>query len=168
MPILRVAEGDVSVFEGDAIVNAANNHLKMGAGVAGALLNAGGPQIQEECDEYVRVNGPLEVGQAAITGAGRLQARYIIHAAAMGDKPASEETIRASTRAALRVAIVHGVKSIAFPILGTGVGKFPFESAARAMASEILDAMRDGEVPDQVVLYGYQPHQAATLRRLIT
>ena len=168
MAIIRVAEGDVSTFEGDAIVNAANNHLKMGAGVAGALLNAGGAQIQEECDQYVRENGPIQVGEAAITGAGRLQARYVIHAAAMGDRPASEETIRASTRAALRLAIVHGVKSIAFPILGTGVGQFPFESAARAMASEILDADRAGEVPDQIVLYGYRPAQAATLRRLIT
>lgn len=168
MPIIRVAEGDVSVFDGDAIVNAANNHLKMGAGVAGALLEAGGSQIQEECDEYVRTNGPLEVGQAALTGAGRLQARFIIHAAAMGDLPASEETIRSSVRSALRLAIVHGVKSIAFPILGTGVGKFPFEQAAQAMTSEIIEASRDGEIPDQVVLYGYQPHQAATLRRLIT
>ena len=168
MPIIRVSEGDVSVFAGDAIVNAANNHLKMGAGVASALLKAGGPQIQDECDEYVRTHGPLEVGEAAITGAGRLHARYIIHAAAMGDLPASEETIRASTRSALRLAIVHGIKSIAFPVLGTGVGKFPFESAARAMASEILEATQAGEVPDQVVLYGYQPHQAATLRRLLT
>ncbi len=168
MSIIRVAEGDVSTFKGEAIVNPANNHLRMGAGVAAALLRAGGPSIQDECDEFVKKHGPIVVGEAAITGGGKLHADYVIHAAVMGDRPASEETIRASTRSALRVAIVHGVKSIAFPILGTGVGRFPFESAARAMADEILAAARDGEVPDQVVLYGFRPAQAATLRRLLT
>ena len=62
--LIRVEEGDIAGFEGDAIVNAANNHLRLGAGVAGAIRERGGPSIQEECDAIIRADGPLEVGDA--------------------------------------------------------------------------------------------------------
>ena len=84
-PRIRVERGDISAFDGDAVVNAANNHLRLGAGVAGALARRGGPAIQQECDEHVRAHGPLSVGDAALTGGGRLPARHVIHAAAMGE-----------------------------------------------------------------------------------
>ncbi|MDH5548744.1 MAG: macro domain-containing protein, partial [Gemmatimonadota bacterium] len=90
MPRILVRQGDITSYGGDAIVNAANNHLQLGAGVAGAIRRAGGGTIQEECDRH----GPIRVGAAAITGAGTLSARWVIHAAAMGDEPVSERSIR--------------------------------------------------------------------------
>jgi len=163
--IIRVVEGDISTFEGDAVVNAANNHLRMGSGVAGALASRGGGVIQEECDEILRRDGPLEVGGAAITGAGKLRARYVIHAAAMGDLPVSPESIRNATRSALEVAEENGVLSLAFPILGTGVGGFPFTEAARIMVEEIKAFVSTGPRLETVVFFGYTPDQTATLRR---
>lgn len=166
--IVRVVEGDISTFQGDAIVNAANNHLRLGTGVAGAIAARGGGVIQEECDEILRRDGPLRVGGAAVTGAGSLQARYVIHAAAMGDLPVSPESIRDATRSALELAEEHGVRSLAFPILGTGVGGFPFSEAARIMAQEIKDFIGSGSALETIVFYGYTPDQAAILRRYLT
>lgn len=165
-PLIRVEQGDISTFQGDAVVNAANNHLRMGAGVAGALLRRGGHDIQKECDALIRREGPLEVGEAAVTGAGSLPARYVIHAAAMGDEPPTPHSIRAATRNALRLARERGVGSMAFPVLGTGVGGFPFEEAARLMLEEIR-AMEEGSLPETVVMYGYTEEQAERLRRLL-
>lgn len=160
--LIRVEEGDISSFEGDAVVNAANNHLVMGA-----LLRRGGPSIQAECDEHVRRQGPIRVGDAAITGGGALAARLVIHAAAMGDEPPSSRSIRSATRQALRLAAERGVRSIAFPVLGSGVGGFPFDSAARLMLEEIREHTRLGSEPDTVVIYGFTREQAQALRRLV-
>ena len=166
--IVRVVEGDISTFEGDAVVNAANNHLRSGTGVAGALAKRGGGTIQEECDEIVRRDGPLEVGGAAITGGGRLSARFVIHAAAMGDIPVSHDSVRNATRSALELAEENGILSLAFPILGTGVGGFPFTEAARIMVEEVKEFISHGPKLETVVFYGYTPDQAATLRRYLS
>lgn len=163
--IVRVVEGDISTFEGDAVVNAANNHLRMGTGVAGALAARGGGVIQEECNEILRREGPLEVGGAAITGGGRLNARFVIHAAAMGDLPVSHDSIRNATTSALHLAEEKGIRSIAFPILGAGVGGFPFTEAARIMVEAIREFVDTGPELDSIVFYGYTPDQAALLRR---
>jgi O-acetyl-ADP-ribose deacetylase len=163
--ILRVVHGDISTFEGDAVVNAANNHLRMGTGVAGALLRRGGGIIQEECDALVRRDGPLQVGEAAITGGGRLPARYVIHAAAMGDIPISSDSIRNATRSALELAREHGVLSMAFPILGAGIAGFPFDEAARIIVNEVKSFLDEFPHFETVVFYGYTPDQAAILQR---
>jgi len=166
-PLVRVEEGDIATFRGDAVVNAANNHLRLGAGVAGAIAQAGGPAIQAECDEHIRRHGPLPVGDAAITGAGNLPVRWVIHAAAMGDEPASEASIRGSTRRSLELAAEHDIRSLAFPVLGTGVAGFPFDASARAMLEEVHAHGATAELPETVVFYGYSPDQAAALRRII-
>jgi len=163
--IVRVIDGDITTFDGDAVVNAANNHLRLGSGVAGAIAKRGGGGIQEECHEIVRKNGPLRVGGAAITGAGRLKVRYVIHAAAMGDLPVTPDSIRNATRSALELAEKHDVRSLAFPILGTGVGGFPFTEAARIMVEEVRSFLQDGGEMDLVAFYGFTPDQASTLRR---
>ena len=165
--LIRVEEGDIAGFEGDAIVNAANNHLRLGAGVAGAIRERGGPSIQEECDAIIRADGPLEVGDAAVTGSGRLNVRHVIHAAAMGDQPASAESIRAATRRSLLLAAENDVHTVAFPVLGSGVGGFPFGDSARLMIEEIRDHGRTFMLPDVVVLYGYTAENALQLRRLL-
>ncbi len=168
MTLIRVEEGDISAFDGDAVVNAANNHLVLGAGVAGAILRRGGATIQEECDEYVRRNGPARVGEAALTGAGDLPARFVIHAAAMGDEPASATTIQSATRNSLHIAAENGIRSLAFPVLGAGIGGFPFDRSARIMVDEIRRfAAEDPDIIDTVVLYGFLPEQAEALRRIL-
>ena len=112
---IALCEGDITEQEVDAIVNAANSGLLLGAGVAGAIREKGGPTIQQECDAI----GPIEVGDAAITGAGLLPARYVIHAAGMPPGgSADEETIASSMRRSLELAHEHGCRSVAGPAIG--------------------------------------------------
>lgn len=133
MATIRLLQGDITEVEADAIVNAANTHLWMGAGVAGAIKRKGGAEIEQEA---VR-RGPIPVGTAIATTAGRLRARYVIHAAVMGpDLVTDAEKIRQATRSALQLADDLGLRSVALPALGTGVGRFPLDEAARIMLSE--------------------------------
>ncbi len=131
--ILVVAEGDITKASVDAIVNAANSLMIMGGGVAGAIKRAGGPEIEEEAMEHA----PVPVGEAIATGAGRLRARYVIHAPTM-ERPAMriplENAVKA-TRAALRKALELGVESVALPAMGAGVGGLSVREVAKAMAS---------------------------------
>lgn len=161
---IHVQQGDITTFTGDAIVNAANNHLKMGAGVAGAIARKGGPIIQKECDEH----GPIRVGEAALTSAGDLPARHVIHAAAMGDEPASPATIRNSTRRSLQLADQHGLATIAFPILASGVAGFAVEEAARYMLSEIHSYLEEADSGiTEITLYGFSASDADTVKRVL-
>jgi len=139
---LKVVQGDITEQETEAIVNAANNRLIMGGGVAGAILRRGGREIQDECNKI----GPIPVGEAAVTGAGRLKAKYVIHAATMGmDFETDEEKIKASTRNSLRRAEEKKIKSIAFPALGCGVGGFPAKRAAEIMLEEVRAHLENTE-----------------------
>lgn len=130
---LSVAEGDITALEVDAIANAANDHLWMGAGVAGAIKRAGGEEIEREAV----AKGPIEVGDAVATGAGRLVARWVIHGAVMGqDLRTDERLIRRTTRRCLEVADELAARSLALPAFGTGVGGFPVDECARIMVAE--------------------------------
>lgn len=164
---LRIVRGDITALACDAIVNAANDHLWMGGGVAGAIKRRGGDEIEHEA---VRL-GPVPIGQAVATGAGRLPARYVIHAVTMGqDLATSEPSIRAATRSALRLADHLGLRSVALPALGTGVGGFPLDQAARAMLEETARHLGTVGRPPEVVfaLYDEQAYAAfaRALRRL--
>jgi O-acetyl-ADP-ribose deacetylase (regulator of RNase III) len=130
-----VIEGDITSLDVDAIANAANNALWMGAGVAGAIKRAGGEEIEREAV----ANGPIEVGDAVATGAGRLQAKHVIHGAVMGqDLQTNAELVRRTTRRCLEVADELGAGSLALPAFGTGVGRFPVADCAEIMVSEAL------------------------------
>ena len=132
-PELEVVEGDIAALAVDAIANAANDHLWMGAGVAGAIKRAGGEQIEREAV----AKGPIAVGDAVATGAGCLPARWVIHAAVMGqDLVTSADAIRRATRRTLEVADELGADSVALPAFGTGVGGFPLDECARIMVAE--------------------------------
>jgi O-acetyl-ADP-ribose deacetylase len=127
---LEVVQGDITDCAVDAIVNAANNHLWMGVGVAGAIKRKGGQIIEEEA---VR-QGPIPVGEAVVTRGGSLKAGYVIHAAAMGqDLVTNADLIHHATMNSLKRASDLGLASIALPALGTGVGGFPADEAARVM-----------------------------------
>lgn len=129
-----ISQGDLTETATDAIVNAANNDLQLGGGVAGAIRRKGGPAIQEECDRI----GPVAIGEAAITGAGHLRARYVIHAASMRlGGSTTEGNLRASTRNSLLRAKENGLRSIAFPAVGTGIAGFPVDRCAEIMLEEV-------------------------------
>ena len=133
---LDVVDGDIAALEVDAIANAANDALWMGAGVAGALKRAGGEQIEREAV----AQGPIPVGEAIATSGGRLQARWVIHGAVMGqDLRTSGELVERTTRSVLDVAEELGAHSLALPAFGTGVGGFPLEDCARVMVRTVRD-----------------------------
>jgi O-acetyl-ADP-ribose deacetylase (regulator of RNase III) len=161
MAKIEVREGDITAVEADALVNAANNHLWMGGGVAGALKRAGGQEIEDEAIK----KGPVSVGEAVVTSAGRLKARYVIHAAVMGqDLRTDAVKIVTATENALRRADETGCRSVAFPALGTGVGGFPLEQCARLMISTVLKHLRGADSVERVifVLYGQPAYRAFT------
>jgi O-acetyl-ADP-ribose deacetylase (regulator of RNase III) len=130
---LEVREGDIATVEADAVANAANDRLWMGAGVAGALKRAGGEEIEREAMAL----GQIPLGSAVATTAGKLAARWVIHGAVMGqDLRTDGELVRRTTRACLEVADELGCRSLALPAFGTGVGGFALEECARVMVGE--------------------------------
>jgi O-acetyl-ADP-ribose deacetylase (regulator of RNase III) len=135
MTRIHIEQGDLTGYRVDAIVNAANNDLILGGGLAGAIRRVGGPSIQDECDTL----GPIPLGDAAVTSAGNLPCRYVIHQASMrlGGKTSSE-TLESSTRAALRLAEERRITSVAFPAVGTGIAGFPVRDCAEIMLREVL------------------------------
>ena len=138
--IIRIIKGDITESTADAIVNAANNHLWMGAGVAGAIKRKGGQKIEDEAVS----KGPVPVGEAVVTTAGLLASKYVIHAAAMGqDLKTDENKIWMATRNSLLRADELNLESIDFPALGTGVGGFPLDEAAGVMIKATRDYLRD-------------------------
>lgn len=168
MVIIEIIEGDITSIDADAIVNAANNHLWMGAGVAGAIKRAGGNEIEAEAIN----KGPISVGDVITTSAGKLKVKYIIHAAVMGQNLRTDaEKIRQATKNSLLKADELNLKSIAFPALGTGVGGFSIENCAQIM----IDAAYEYNVKKDLskiifVLYehtAYLAFQKALIRRRV-
>lgn len=146
---LRLVEGDITDLECDAIVNAANRHLQLGAGVAGAIRRRGGPSIQRECDQI----GHCPVGGAVITGGGNLKARHVIHAVGpFGDDPDADEKLSSATRASLAVADENGLSSIAFPAISTGVFGYPIDKCANVMLLTAIDYLRNTQTGLELVV----------------
>ncbi len=136
---LKIIKADLTELSVDAIVNAANNELVMGGGVAGVIRKKGGHIIEEEAVK----KGPIKIGESVATAAGTLKAQYVIHAATMGmDFKTDEHKIRAATFSALTCADQLKIKSVAFPALGCGVGKFSLVGAAKIMAQEAWKFLR--------------------------
>ncbi len=128
-----IQRGDLTEMDTDAIVNAANNDLILGGGVAGAIRRKGGEDIQRECDAI----GSIPIGYAAITTGGKLKARFVIHAASMQlGGQTSAESLRQATAHSLKIADDRGLKSISFPAVGTGVAGFPLKDCAEIMLRE--------------------------------
>ena len=140
---LHLLHGDITDQSTDAIVNAANENLILGAGVAGAIRRKGGPKIQEECHILL----PTEVGQAVITTGGNLPAKYVIHAVGpifQRYKPTrAQKLLNNAIKNSLRILTEHQLTSITFPAISTGIYGFPKELAARTMFQAIEEALNE-------------------------
>jgi O-acetyl-ADP-ribose deacetylase (regulator of RNase III) len=150
---ITLIEGDITEQEVDAIVNAANSALVLGTGVAGAIRSKGGPSIQQECDAH----GPIDVGDAAVTGAGDLPARFVIHAAGMPPGgEATEDSVRSSVRKSFELARAQGCQSVACPAVGAGVGGLGMQRCAEISIEEARAhlAGEDGLEEIRFVLFG--------------
>jgi len=159
--VLELVEGDITRQDTEALVNAANEHLRVGGGVDGAINRAGGPRIQEEA----RKIGHCPTGQAVITTGGNLKARYVIHTVGpiyRDGRHGEPELLASAYRESLKAASAHGIKSLAFPSLSTGVYGYPVADAARVALTTVKDFL--AEHPEiqlvRFVLFG-QPTFAA-------
>ena len=165
---VAVERGDITAWDVDAIVNAANSTLTMGAGVAAAIKRKGGVLIEEEA---VR-QGPIEVGEAVLTPGGNLAATHVIHAVAMGpDLKTNPDTIARTTRAVMVLADKHRLTSIALPALGTGVGHVAPAAAAEAMLTAVVTHLKSAKTTIKRVVFVLYQDEALraftdTLKRL--
>ena len=136
--VIRFIKGDITEVEADAIVNAANRFLKHGGGVAAAIVKKGGEEIQRESNKIVSEYGPLEVGEAVATTAGRLKAKKVIHTVGpvYGEGGEREKLMRATINS-LRLADTYMFKSISFPAISTGIYRVPVELSAESMIEAV-------------------------------
>jgi O-acetyl-ADP-ribose deacetylase len=144
---VRIQEGDITELEIDAIVNPANTQLQLGAGVAGAIRARGGLSIQAECDRL----GPIGLGEVAVTGAGELRAKCIFHAAGMElGGQVSEETLRAVTGRCLEEAERRGLRTLALPAIGAGIGGLALQRCAELMLDVVEGHLARGSTLEEV------------------
>jgi O-acetyl-ADP-ribose deacetylase (regulator of RNase III) len=133
---IKLYQGDITELDTEAIVNAANTSLIMGGGVAGAIRRKGGPSIQEECNRI----GGTTVGEAVVTSAGNLKAKYVIHAVGPRYGEGNEdEKLKNATLNALKRAQEKRMRSIALPAISTGIFGFPLDRAAKIMVKTVKD-----------------------------
>ncbi len=145
---VRLERGDITMSPADAIVNAANSELLPGGGVCGAIHAAGGPEIAEECHRIRSVRGSLPPGQAVATTAGRLQAKFVIHAVGPvwhGGNRGEAETLSGCYREAMRVGDELKMHSIAFPAISTGIFGYPIEQAAWVAIPTLIENLRSAK-----------------------
>ncbi len=163
---LELAQSDITGMETDAIVNAANEHLAHGGGVAGAIARRGGPAIQRESDAWVQRHGRVPPGSAAITGGGQLPARYVIHAVGpiydRTNPSRSAELLASAVRSSLTLADAHGLKSIALPAISAGIFGYPLEAAARVILAATVEYLEGETGLERVVfcLFGQPAFEA--------
>src|SRR5512133_2946072 len=154
---IQIIQGDITIEEVDAIVNAANEHLQHAGGVAWAISKKGGSAVQTESDEWIRQHGTVTHAHPAWTSGGHLLARYIIHAVGpvwgVGDE---DQKLSAAVVGSLRVADELHCASIAMPAISTGIFGFPKERAAKLIFSAIedyFDSQRSGLLIVKMVLF---------------
>ena len=157
-----IQQGDLTDMDVDAIVNAANNDLILGGGVAGAIRRKGGEEIQRECTKI----GTIPLGYAVITGGGKLKARHVIHAASMQlGGGTSAPALRQSVAHTLRLADEHGIKTLAFPAVGTGIAGFPMKECAEIMLGETAKHLCGDTKLESVFFVLFDDDACATFQR---
>ncbi|MCS7144441.1 MAG: macro domain-containing protein [Archaeoglobaceae archaeon] len=159
---IEALHGDITKLEVDAIVNAANTHLIMGGGVAGAIKRAGGKEIEDEAIKQ----GPIKIGSAVVTSAGKLKARFVIHAPTMElDFKTDENKVRLAMIAALKKAEELNLKSLAFPALGTGVGGLEKDLVAKIMVRELKKHLDSGSKLKKVLFVDINAEQVEFFKK---
>jgi O-acetyl-ADP-ribose deacetylase (regulator of RNase III) len=149
---LELVEGDITDLDVEAIVNAANENLILGGGVAGTIKRRGGPSVQEEC----RRIGSTPVGSAVITGAGKMKFKHVIHAVGprMGEGD-EDRKLSSAVRSSLALADRHGLKSVAIPAISTGNFGYPVERCARILLTEVHRYLQGGTKLQRVIVCLY-------------
>ena len=143
---LTLVQGDITRQVVDAVVNAANCELAGGGGVDGAIHRAGGPTIMAECDRIRDASGGCPTGTAVITTAGNLMAKAVIHTAGprwSGGRSGGRELLRSSYRSCLKLAEDHGLRTLAFPSISTGVYGYPIGEAAETALATVVELLRE-------------------------
>lgn len=158
--ILEIVEGDITQQDTEAIVNAANEQLRVGGGVDGAINRAGGPAIQQEARQI----GYCPTGQAVITTAGNLKAKYVIHTVGpvyRGGSHGEKELLASCYRESLKLASARGIKSLAFPSISTGIYGYPLQEAARVALATVSEYLQEHPEINRVrfVLFGPQAYE---------
>lgn len=162
---ISLTEGNIALLETEAIVNAANKSLILGGGVAGAIRNFGGPTIQEECNRI----GPIKVGEAALTQAGNLKAKFVIHAAGPvygeGDE---EDKLEKATLNSLKIATQKQIIDMTFPAISTGIFGFPLQKCSEIMLNTAMDYIQNHEFPHEIVFCLYQKEDLLVFENTLT
>ena len=164
---LEVIDGDITRLDVDAIVNAANSGLAPGGGVCGAIHRAAGPELAQEC----RRIGSCPTGEARITKGYRLKARHVIHAVGpiwRGGGEREDELLASCYRASLDLAKEHGLASIAFPAVSTGIYGYPLERATRIAVTTVAEHLRATGLPARVIFACFGSEATETYERILT
>lgn len=164
-------KGDITRMEADAIVNAANTSLMGGGGVDGAIHRAGGPQILEECRKIVARQGGCKVGEAVITSAGNLSAKYVIHTVGPvwnNGKKKEAEKLKNCYLNSLKLAIEHECKTIAFPNISTGIYRYPKQEAAEIAVATVRSFLAEEKGLEKVVFVCFDDENYAIYDALLS
>jgi O-acetyl-ADP-ribose deacetylase (regulator of RNase III) len=164
---VEVVEGDITRLDVDAVVNAANERLKSGGGVCGAIHDAAGPQLAAACQQVA----PCPTGKARLTKGYRLPAKYVIHAVGpryRDGRHGEAESLRSCYEAALRLASEHGVRTIAFPSISTGIFGYPPEEACPIAVDAVVSWLRGHELPERVVFCCFNADAAELYRQRLS
>lgn len=168
--MIEVIKGDITRIRVDAIVNAANSSLMGGGGVDGAIHRAGGPSILEECKKIVSKRGGCPTGQAVITGAGRLPAKFVIHTVGPvwhGGHQNEREMLGECYRNSLLLAVDNGCGSVAFPNISTGVYRFPKDEAARISVKTVKDFLSGTDKIEKVIFVCFDEENEKLVREQV-
>jgi O-acetyl-ADP-ribose deacetylase (regulator of RNase III) len=161
--LVKVVQGDITQIAADAIVNAANSRLEHGGGVALAIVRKGGKSIQEESSLYVKRYGPVPTGQVAVTNAGSLKAKYVIHAVGpvYGEENHEQKLANAFRNSLLKAAELN-LKSVALPAISTGIYGYPLQECAKILASALFEfSLKESTVNEVIVcLYDEKAYSA--------
>ncbi|HZW78698.1 MAG TPA: O-acetyl-ADP-ribose deacetylase [Flavobacteriaceae bacterium] len=165
---MEVVKGDITYFEGDAIVNAANSSLLGGGGVDGAIHRAGGPEILEACKEIVSKIGSLPTGEAVTTTAGKMRTKYVIHTVGpvwKGGTNDEAQKLANCYKNSLLEAIKYGCKTVAFPNISTGVYGYPKEEAAKIAVTTIHEFIKDTKAIEKVTFMCFDDENYQLIQR---
>jgi O-acetyl-ADP-ribose deacetylase len=169
---VRVVAGDLTAQDVEVIVNAANVHLQHGGGVAQAIARAAGPELQDESDAWVAEHGPLADGTAAVTTAGRLPARLVVHVAGPvfdAGRDDNADRLRAAVEAALEACHRHDARSVAFPAISAGIYGYPLDDATGVLVATVVDWIRARPgVLEEVRLVGFDDRASQAFGRAVS